>query len=143
MHVLDQTDLLLDLLREAGDEPVTLDELSVVGVHEPAQALYALELAGHSVHRVYEIARPGQSVTCVRLGAPLPPIAAPAARQDTVELPAVVRAATSAWAAPAAPAALAAPAAPAARADTTSRLFAAALLGALLLALVAAVRRPR
>jgi hypothetical protein len=64
--VLDETDLLLDLLREAGDEPVTLDELHVVGVQDPAAALLALELAGHSVHRVYE----QPSITCVRLGAP-------------------------------------------------------------------------
>jgi hypothetical protein len=69
MHVLDETDLLLDLLREAGDEPVTLDELNVVGVRDPAQALLALELAGHSVHRVYE---GPVAPMCVRLGAPAP-----------------------------------------------------------------------
>ena len=72
MHALDESDLLLDLLREAGDEPVTLDELQIVGVRSPAEALLALELAGHSVHRVYENPRPGHSVTCVRLGAPRP-----------------------------------------------------------------------
>jgi hypothetical protein len=69
MHVLDETDLLLDLLREAGDEPVTLDELGVVGVQDPAQALLALELAGHSVHRVYE---GPVAPMCVRLGAAAP-----------------------------------------------------------------------
>ena len=76
--MLDESDLLLDLLREAGDEPVTLDELHVVGVREPAQALLALELAGHSVHRVYD-----NRVQCIRLGAPMPtpdpePASAPA-----------------------------------------------------------------
>jgi hypothetical protein len=74
MHVLDESDLLLDLLREAGDEPVTLDELHVVGVHDPAQALLALELAGHSVHRVYEL---GDAAMCVRLGAPRPAAVTP------------------------------------------------------------------
>ena len=73
MYALDESDLLLDLLREAGDEPVTLDELHVVGVQEPAEALLALELAGHAVHRVYESSsRPGRTVACVRLGAPRP-----------------------------------------------------------------------
>ena len=68
MHALDESDLLLDLLREAGDEPVTLDELHIVGVRSPAEALLALELAGHSVHRVYD-----DRVACVRLGpAPQP-----------------------------------------------------------------------
>jgi hypothetical protein len=88
---LDETDLLLDLLREAGDEAVTLDELHVVGVRDPATALLALELAGHSVHRVYE--RP--TVTCVRLGAPeLPPEPAPAFVPPTpaaAPVPAVAR----------------------------------------------------
>ena len=65
MHALDESDLLLDLLREAGDEPVTLDELEIVGVRRPAEALLALELAGHAVHRVYD-----NRVACVRLGAP-------------------------------------------------------------------------
>jgi hypothetical protein len=67
MHALDESDLLLDLLREAGDEPVTLDELQIVGVRSPAEALLALELAGHSVHRVYD-----NRAECVRLGAPAP-----------------------------------------------------------------------
>lgn len=68
MHALDESDLLLDLLREAGDEPVTLDELQIVGVRSPAEALLALELAGHAVHRVYD-----NRAECVRLGpAPMP-----------------------------------------------------------------------
>jgi len=60
------TDRLLDLLREAGDEAVTLDELSVVGVQDPASALLSLELAGFGVERIYERAATGTR-TCVRL----------------------------------------------------------------------------
>ena len=40
------TMVMLDLLEEAGDEAVTLDELGVAGVRDPAQALLELELAG-------------------------------------------------------------------------------------------------
>jgi hypothetical protein len=46
MPTLDDTDRLLDLLKEAGDEPVTLDELAIVGVPEPARLLQALEREG-------------------------------------------------------------------------------------------------
>jgi hypothetical protein len=60
------TDRLLDLLREAGDEAVTLDELAVVGVQDPASALLSLELAGFGVERIYERAGTGTR-TCVRL----------------------------------------------------------------------------
>ena len=45
---------LLELLHEAGDEAVTLAELEVVGITEPARALLELELAGLRVQRVYE-----------------------------------------------------------------------------------------
>ena len=58
------TALLLELLREAGDEPVTLGELQVAGVADPATALRELELAGHAVQRVRD-----QRHTCVRLAA--------------------------------------------------------------------------
>ena len=60
------TDRLLDLLREAGDEAVTLDELAVVGVQDPASALLSLELAGFGVERIYERVASGTR-TCVRL----------------------------------------------------------------------------
>ena len=66
MLTLADTDLLLDLLREADDEPVTLDELGVVGVRDPAAALRALEEAGHAVVRVRDT-RAATPVTCVRL----------------------------------------------------------------------------
>ena len=62
MRTLDETSRLLDLLREAGDQPVTLDELEVVGVRDPAGALLDLELAGHAISRVFD-----ERVACVRL----------------------------------------------------------------------------
>ncbi|HEX2104301.1 MAG TPA: hypothetical protein VHF51_11670 [Solirubrobacteraceae bacterium] len=74
---------LLELLREAGDEAVTLDELVIVGVRDPARALRALEEAGHAVQRVREHPRCGRAVTCVRLApaddAPVPARAVPRA----------------------------------------------------------------
>ena len=62
MHALDDTARLLDLLREAGPEAVTLSELEVAGVRDPARALFELELAGHAVARVLD-----ERVECVRL----------------------------------------------------------------------------
>lgn len=62
MHALDDTARLLDLLREAGPEAVTLSELEVAGVRDPARALFELELAGHPVSRVLD-----ERVECVRL----------------------------------------------------------------------------
>jgi len=43
------TMVMLDLLQEAGDEAVTLDELGVAGVHDPAAALLELERASAGV----------------------------------------------------------------------------------------------
>jgi hypothetical protein len=80
MDLLEDTGLLLDLLREAGDEAVTLDELEVVGVRDPARALLQLELAGHAVSRVVDATHPRQ-VPCVRL-APAPAPAAPVPAAD-------------------------------------------------------------
>jgi hypothetical protein len=80
MDLLEDTGLLLDLLREAGDEAVTLDELEIVGVREPARALFELELAGHAVSRVFDQPRPGHPVTCVRLAPPAPAPAAALSR---------------------------------------------------------------
>jgi hypothetical protein len=81
MRVPDESGRLLELLREAGDEAVTLDELKVVGLVDPARALLELELAGVAVQRVYEHPARGGRVTCVRLGDP-PPAPAPPARRD-------------------------------------------------------------
>jgi hypothetical protein len=68
MRTLDDPARLLDLLREAGDEPVSLDELHIVGVVDPARALHLLEDAGHAVQRVID-ARTDGPVTCVCLRA--------------------------------------------------------------------------
>ncbi len=87
MPTLDDTDRLLDLLREAGDEPVTLDELAIVGVPEPERLLAALEREGHPLARVYDT-RADRRVACVKLRAedeeavvvePAPEPSAPAA----------------------------------------------------------------
>jgi hypothetical protein len=114
------TTQLLELLREAGDEAVTLDELAIVGVRDPARALRALEEAGHAVQRVYE--RPGRDgpvLTCVRLARAAEPPAVP------VPAPAVP------VPAPAAPPVLAS------RRRAHARLLAGAALG---VAAIAAVR---
>jgi hypothetical protein len=71
---------LLELLREAGDEAVTLDELAVVGVRDPAAALRTLEESGHAVQRVYERPGRGRPVTCVRLAPPAPVVVRPPVR---------------------------------------------------------------
>ncbi|MEA2320709.1 MAG: hypothetical protein QOD81_559 [Solirubrobacteraceae bacterium] len=68
------TAVLLDLLREAGEEAVTLDELAVAGVRDPARALHALEEAGHAVQRVHD-----NRFTCVRLAPPGERLPAPRA----------------------------------------------------------------
>lgn len=85
MRTLDDTGRLLDLLREAGDEAVTLDELAIVGVRDPARALLELELGGHAVQRVHDL-RPHGRVTCVRLGgtADAPPSPTPDRRPVVV-----------------------------------------------------------
>jgi hypothetical protein len=72
----DRASRLLELLQEADDEAVTLGELEVVGVVEPAEALLALELAGHTFERVYAMGSGERPLECVRLsraGAPAVP----------------------------------------------------------------------
>jgi hypothetical protein len=89
MRAPDESGRLLELLREAGDEAVTLDELKVVGLSDPARALLELELAGISVQRVYEDPARGRRVTCVRLAADEPtPAPVPAAPVAATVLPA-------------------------------------------------------
>src|SRR5687768_6926417 len=91
MHALDDTARLYDLLLEAGDEPVTLDELAIVGIQDPASTLLDLELAGHAVHRVID-----NRAECVRLAPfdgvhllaepePWEPAAEPVAAPEPVE----------------------------------------------------------
>lgn len=119
---------LLALMHEADTEAVTLDELAIAGVEDPARALHALELAGFTFERVTDRTASREEIECVRLAtsapaapppataasalAPAPPASAtraPAADQPTVE-----------WQAPAeivvAPAEAPAPTSPAARA---------------------------
>jgi hypothetical protein len=118
---------LLELLREAGDEAVTLDELAIVGVRDPARALRALEEAGHAVQRVSERPGRGRAVTCVRFSAPgATPAPAPA---PPLPAPLPPRPLATARSAPA---------------PAGSRLLAAAAVGVLLLVLVRALsgRRP-
>jgi hypothetical protein len=78
------TMVMLDLLQEAGQEAVTLDELGVAGVQDPARALLELELLGLEIQRVLVRGdRAERAFECVRL-APAEP------EQPTVELAAVV-----------------------------------------------------
>ena len=63
------TTLLLDLLREAGEEAVTLDELEIVGVVDPAEALRRLEEAGHHLQRVIDTSAAGAELETIRLAA--------------------------------------------------------------------------
>src|SRR5690242_9014785 len=75
------TMVMLELLEEAGPEPVTLGELEVAGVRDPAKALLELELAGLRIQRVLvggEIA----PAECIRL-------AGGDDEQPTEELPAL------------------------------------------------------
>lgn len=99
---------LLALMHEADAEAVTLDELAVAGVDDPAQALHALELAGFTVERVTDRTAAQREVECVRLArlaAAHPPPTEPA----TVEWPAP----TATSPAPGAPDRAPAPAGPA------------------------------
>ena len=78
------TMVLLDLLQEAGQEAVTLDELGVAGVQDPAKALLELELLGLEIQRVLVRGDHAErAFECVRL-------ARAEAEQPTVELAAVV-----------------------------------------------------
>ena len=77
------TMVMLDLLQEAGQEAVTLDELGVAGVRDPAQALLELELLGLEIQRVLVRGDHAQrAFECVRLAQAEP-------EQPTVELAAV------------------------------------------------------
>lgn len=79
---------MLDLLHEAGAEAVTLDELGVAGVRDPARALLELELAGLEIQRVIVRGEhEGPAFECVRLAAP--PVSEPRSDRPTVELAAV------------------------------------------------------
>ena len=82
------TMVMLELLSEAGDEAVTLDELGVAGVRDPARALLELELAGLEIQRVLVRGeRAGRAFECVRLAGPV--VGDLPVEQPTVELAAV------------------------------------------------------
>ena len=82
------TMVMLDLLHEAGDEAVTLDELGVAGVRDPAQALLELELLGLEIQRVLVRGdRPDRAFECVRLAQER---SEPEPEQPTVELAALM-----------------------------------------------------
>jgi hypothetical protein len=82
------TMVMLELLEEAGPEAVTLDELGVAGVRDPAQALLELELAGLEIQRVLVRAeREGRAFECIRLAGTA---SAQPVEQPTVELAAVL-----------------------------------------------------
>jgi hypothetical protein len=49
--------LMLERLRSAGTQPVTLDELRAGGIDFPAVVIGELELNGYAIERVYEHAR--------------------------------------------------------------------------------------
>jgi hypothetical protein len=58
---------LLALMHEADTEAVTLDELAIAGVEDPARALHALELAGFTFERVTDRTASREEIECVRL----------------------------------------------------------------------------
>jgi len=48
---------MLERLRRAGSQPVTLGELRAGGIHFPAVVIGELELNGYTIERVYEHGR--------------------------------------------------------------------------------------
>jgi biotin operon repressor len=58
-------DIVLRVLRDAGDRPVSLPELRERGIGNPAAVIYELELAGYEIDRVHRQGR----LLGVRLGA--------------------------------------------------------------------------
>jgi len=114
---------LLDLMREADEEAVTLDELQIAGIPDPALALHALELAGVGVERVVDRTQRGVAVSCVRL-ARSEPEATPAPEPEPDAEPQRAPLPDPAWPPPAP--------APAGRARTTAMASPARVLAALL-----------
>jgi biotin operon repressor len=62
-------DIVLRVLRDAGDRPVSLAELRERGIGNPAAVIYELELAGCEIDRVHRHGR----LVGVRLGATAAP----------------------------------------------------------------------
>jgi biotin operon repressor len=68
-------EVLLRVLRDSGDRPVSLPELRERGIANPAATIYELEIAGYEIVRVHHHGR----LLGVRLGARTEPHA-PAVR---------------------------------------------------------------
>jgi biotin operon repressor len=62
-------DIVLRVLRDAGDRPVSLAELRERGIGNPGAVIYELELAGCEIDRVHRHGR----LVGVRLGAAAAP----------------------------------------------------------------------
>ena len=62
--VRQRQEIVLRVLREAGDRPVSLPELRERGIGNPAAVIYELELAGYEIDRVHHHGR----LLGVRLG---------------------------------------------------------------------------
>jgi hypothetical protein len=73
---------LLELLRAAGDRPVTLADLEGAGFDAPATEIYELELAGYQIEHVHRRGR----VVGFRLFGESPALA-PEARRRRFSLP--------------------------------------------------------
>jgi hypothetical protein len=84
---------LLALMHEADTEAVTLDELAIAGVEDPARALHALELAGFTFERVTDRTASRREIECIRLALAA---GSPSAAADRIEPPAASESATSA-----------------------------------------------
>jgi hypothetical protein len=65
---------MLEQLRHAGKQPMTLDQLRVGGIDFPAVVIGELELNGYVIERVYEDGRL-LGVRLLETGAPDPPTA--------------------------------------------------------------------
>ncbi len=74
---------LLERLRSAGEQPVTLDQLRAGGVDFPAVVIGELELNGYVIERVYEHGRQ-IGVRLLEAEAPDPPAARPRHRWHRV-----------------------------------------------------------
>ena len=134
MHTIGDGSILLDLLREAGDEAVTFDELELVGITDPARALWELELSGFHVQRVFD-----ERKLCVRLTTEAPRFFEDAPPEEDVAL--VHEADTTEFAAVAPAEVPPAPALAVAVGSSPARRSAAGALLALLLLVLVARRR--
>jgi hypothetical protein len=72
---------LLEILREAGQQPLTFRDLQALGIRQPANLIYELELTGQAIERVYQARASGAKVFVgFRLKANEPAVPTPARR---------------------------------------------------------------